>query len=189
MNPPLAGGMKPRGLAISQIKQEVSKMDSTVDSKIQDKNWIDGTFGVGQLNNTQLIERIRELESLIGEAWYHWNGRTFGHSWNRKAKAVVEKAEQEEGTFKRKAHRQVSVRFFDDIPFERQKQIGMNLLNSFDKAEIGASLSYATSITIKYEEPEICNWFNVTFDEPNTKAGRIVKRWLRKSAKGTLVSR
>ena len=139
-------------------------------------------------NVSQMLERIRDLENLIGEAWHHPNGRILGDSWNARARAVVEKAEHEQGTYKRQAMHSISLNFTGrtgdgmGLGLDRENQIGMNLLNSFDRAGIGASLDH-TGITITYEENEVSDWCNIYFDTPTTTAERIVQRWMHNSAK------
>ena len=57
-----------------------------------------------------------------------------------------------------------------------------NLLDSFDRADIGASF-FHSSFCISYDEEEVSDWVNIYYDKPTTKAERIVKRWMKASAK------
>ena len=155
-------------------------------SKIQDLDWIKDRIGVGQLNNSQLIERIRELESVIGEALVYFDSDMDASSlpanWCGKARDIVYKGEQEEGTWQRIAHGNISMSFNNEATGdERQHQIGLNLLKSFDRAGLGASL-FSTGITITYQEEEVSNWENIYIEEPDTKASKIVKRWMNNNA-------
>jgi hypothetical protein len=144
------------------------------------------------MNKSQMAERIRELEAFIAE------GVSMGASiaWKHAAERIVARGNAEERKHVRAVRGNVTLGFHHDcrktykgVSPERQESIMRNLLNSFDRAGIGASMSLMPSWEIEYEEKEVSDWVNIYYDAPTTKAERIVKRWMKNSAKVGYTSR
>ena len=139
------------------------------------------------MNKSQMAERIRELEAFIAE------GVSMGASiaWKHAAERIVARGNAEERKHGRSVQGNVTLGFQHDwgVSPERQESIMQNLLNSFDRAGIGASMSLMPGWCIEYEEEEVSDWVNIYFDAPTTKAERIVKRWMKNSAKVGFPSR
>ena len=138
----------------------------------------DEGFGTGNMNKSQMVERIRELETLIKECV----AGIVDYDHYEKAQAVIDRAEEEEGTWKRVVRHNIGISLLGDASKEDGYRICQNLINSFDRAGIGAWYNKA-EFNIGWNEEEGSNCGNIAFDEATTKAERIVKRWRKNSGK------
>ena len=148
-----------------------------------------------RLNKSQMMDRIVKLEALLESGLttakqLKHGGRTVEmrvysdlDSFIADAQGFLDLAEKEG---KRGIHGNMTIHFSQsrnpDLTPERQERIVQNLLDSFDRADIGASY-FHSSFCISYEEEEVSDWVNIYYDKPTTKAERVVKRWMNASAK------
>ena len=142
-----------------------------------------------RLNKSQMMDRIVKLEALlesglaIAKAYSEIERPPVIDSFIADAQGFLDLAEKEG---KRGIHGNMTIHFSQsrnpDLTPERQERIVQNLLDSFDRADIGASY-FHSSFCVSYEEEEVSDWGNIYYDKPTTKAERIVKRWMNASAK------
>ena len=143
---------------------------------------------------SQMMDRIVKLEALLESGLatakqLKFGGRTVEmrvysdlDSFIADAQGFLDLAGDEYRT----VHGNMTIHFSQsrnpDLTPERQERIVQNLLDSFDRADIGASY-FHSSFCVSYEEEEVSDWGNIYYDKPTTKAERIVKRWMNASAK------
>ena len=142
-------------------------------------------------NKSQMMDRIVKMEALLASGLaiakqLKFGGRTVEmsdlDSFIADAQGFLDLAGDEYRTVRGNMTIHFSQSRNPDLTPERQERIVQNLLDSFDRADIGASY-FHSSFCISYDEEEVSDWVNIYYDKPTTKAERIVKRWMKASAK------